>query len=240
MRGVGVAVNVIAVLIGSGIGLWFGHIVSERLRDIAYQALGLAIIVVGAAMALETQNVLVLIFSLVVGAVIGELIGIESRLEKLGEWLQRAVRKAPALGMGAGDDPSRRKRTLAEGFVTASLIYCVGPMTIVGSLQDGLGDPGLLLVKALLDGIASVALASTLGVGVAFSVVPILVIQGGLALFAGTIEPFLIDPVIAEFTAVGGALVLAIGFDIAGIKRLPYGNMLPAIVLAGVLGYFFG
>lgn len=230
----------VAVLLGTGIGLAFGHLVAERLRAIAYQALGLAIIVVGAAMALKTENVLVLIVSLVVGAIIGELARIEARLESLGHWLKRTVMRTPALGMGEDTDPSRRGRTLVEGFVTASLIYCVGPMTIVGSLQDGLGDPSLLYVKALLDGIASIALASTLGIGVGFSALPVLALQGALALFAGTLQPLLTDAVIAEFTAVGGALVLAIGFDIAGLKRLPYGNMLPAIVIAGVLGYLFG
>lgn len=240
MPGIGVIVNVLAVLAGSAIGLVFGHLISERLRTIAFKALGLAIIVIGAQMALQTENVLVLVGALVVGAILGELIGIESRLESLGHWLQRTVTRTPALAVQESGDETRKEHTLVEGFVSASLLFCVGAMTIVGSLQDGLGDPSVLYVKALLDGIASIALASTLGIGVPFSVIPIAVLQGGLALGAHGLEPLLTSGVVAEFTAVGGTLILAIGLDVAGIKRLPYGNMLPAVLIAGVLGYFFG
>ena len=240
MPGLGVIVNIAAVLIGSAVGLFFGHLISERLRTIAYKALGLAIIVVGAKMALETENFLVLVVSLVLGAVFGELIGIEGALERLGHWLQRTVSRTPSLSVDEDVDESRREHTLVDGFVTASLLYCVGAMTIVGSLQDGLGDPSVLYVKALLDGIASVALASTLGIGVPFSVIPIAVLPGGLAFGAHWIEPVLTQGVITEITAVGGALILAIGLDVADIKRLPYGNMLPAVAIAGILGYFFG
>ena len=245
MPGLGVIVNVAAVLVGSAVGLAFGHLISERMRTAAFKALGLAIIVIGAQMALETENVLVMVVSLVAGALIGEVIGIEARLERLGHWLQRTVSRAPVLAVqddenGTPAAAEKREHTLVEGFVSASLLYCVGAMTIVGSLQDGLGDPSVLYLKALLDGIASIALASTLGIGVPFSVIPIAVLQGGLALGAHWIEPVLTQGVVLEFTAVGGALILAIGLDIASIKRLPYGNMLPAIVIAGVLGYFFG
>lgn len=245
MPGTGVIVNILAVLAGSAVGLFFGHLISERLRAVAFKALGLAIIVIGAQMALKTENVLIMVVSLVSGALVGEIIGIEARLERFGQWLQRTAVRAPVLDVQdtGKDSPApgkERGHTLVEGFVTASLLYCVGAMTIVGSLQDGLGDPSILYLKALLDGIASIALASTLGVGVPFSVIPIAVLQGGLALGAHWIEPVLTDAVILEFTAVGGTLILAIGLDIAGIKRLPYGNMLPAILFAGVLGYFFG
>jgi uncharacterized membrane protein YqgA involved in biofilm formation len=243
--GIGVVVNVLAVLAGSAIGLTFGHLISERLRTTAFKALGLAIIVIGAKMSFETENVLVLVGALVLGALVGELVGVEARLEGLGHRLQRLVQRAPALKVqddanGSSEADEKREHTLVEGFVSASLLYCVGAMTIVGSLQDGLGDPSILYVKALLDGIASIALASTLGIGVPLSVLPIAVLQGGLALGASWLEPVLTDGVVTEFTAVGGALILAIGLDIAGLKRLPYGNMLPAVVIAGFLGYFFG
>ena len=245
MPGLGVIVNILAVLAGSAVGLLFGHLIGERLRVIAFRALGLAIIVIGAQMALKTENVLIMVVSLVSGALIGEIIGIEASLERFGRWLQRKVDGAPVPAVENDENGSpvageKREHTLVEGFVSASLLYCVGAMTIVGSLQDGLGDPSVLYLKALLDGIASIALASTLGIGVPFSIIPIAVLQGGLALGAHWIEPVLTDAVVLEFTAVGGALIMAIGLDIAGIKRLPYGNMLPAIVVAGVLGYFFG
>jgi uncharacterized membrane protein YqgA involved in biofilm formation len=236
----GVLANVATVVIGSGIGLVFGHLIPERFRTIAFKGLGLATLVLGAKMALETDNVLILIGSLVIGAILGEWMRIEDHLESFGHFLQRTVNRTPVLGAGGAADPSRREHTLVEGFVTASLLFCVGPMTILGSIQDGLGDPALLYVKALLDGFASLALATTLGVGVAFSIIPIIVIQGGLALSAQWVEPLLTDAVIREFTAVGGALILAIGLDMLKIKRLPYGNMLPAIVIAGVLAYFVG
>ena len=236
----GVLANVAAVLAGTAIGLIFGNLIPERLRSIAFKALGLATFAIGAAMAIQTDSPLILVGSLVLGAIVGELMHIERRLEGFGHWLQRTVAKRPALAFDGAKDPSRREHTLVEGFVTASLLFCVGAMTVVGSIQDGLGDPSLLYLKALMDGIAAIALAATFGVGVGFSVITIIVVQGGLALTAGWIEPYLTEAVVREFSAVGGALILAIGLDIMDIKRLPYGNMLPAILVAGVLAYFFG
>ncbi len=239
--GVGVVVNVVAVIVGSAIGLAFGRMIPDRFRSIAFKALGLSTSVIGAKMAISTNNPLVLVGSLVLGALIGEAIGIERGLERMGHWLQSLVYRAPSLAPApAQDEPGRKGRTLVEGFVTASLLYCVGAMTVLGSLRDGLGDPTLLYVKALLDGVASIALASTLGVGVALSVIPIAIVQGGLALGATSLEPYLTQKVITELTSAGGALILAIGIDLLDIKRLPVGNMLPAIVIAGVLGAYFG
>jgi uncharacterized membrane protein YqgA involved in biofilm formation len=147
------------------------------------------------------------------------------------------VQRSDAFVIDEEADPGARRHTLVEGFVTASLLFCVGPLTILGSIQDGLGDPSLLYVKSLLDGFASLALASTLGVGVAFSIIPIVIIQGGLALTGVWVDPIMTEHVIGEFTAAGGALILAIGLDMLEIKRLPYGNMLPAVIIAGVLGF---
>ncbi len=237
MSGIGVVANVVAVLAGSALGLVFGHLIPERLRTIAFRGLGLATLVIGISMALETQNVLILVGSLVIGAIIGELAEIERRLEGFGRWLQRTVQRSDALVIDEEADPGTRRHTLVEGFVTASLLFCVGPLTILGSIQDGLGDPSLLYVKSLLDGFASLALASTLGVGVAFSIIPIVIIQGGLALTGVWVDPIMTEHVIGEFTAAGGALILAIGLDMLEIKRLPYGNMLPAVIIAGVLGF---
>ncbi|MGB4440735.1 MAG: DUF554 domain-containing protein [Coriobacteriia bacterium] len=251
MPGIGVIVNIVAVLIGTVIGLVFGRLISERFRTIAFSAIGMAVIVIGASIAvsglgdlagtrLGDYSALVLVGALVVGSLIGEALRIEYRLERFGMWLQDKTYKAPMLSPGRADQPGEKGHTLVEGFVTASLLFCVGAMTVLGSLQDGLGDPSLLFLKALLDGIASIALATTLGAGVGLSVIPILMLQGGIALGASAVEPLITPGVIAAIEAVGGALILAIGFDLAQIKRLPVGNMLPAVFLAAALALLWG
>ena len=245
MPGIGVLVNVATVLVGSVIGLAFGRLITERFRTIAFAALGLATISIGATMvvgglieadaAKAKYAVLVLVGSLVIGGLAGEAIGIEAWLERFGHWLRRTADRVPFFaGRGEGE------HQMVEGFVVASLLFCVGTMTIIGSIQDGLGDPGLLYVKALLDGVASMALASTLGIGVSFAIIPVLVIQGGIALGANALEPLMTAGVVREMSTVGGTLIFAIGLDLLGIKRLPVGNLMPAVFLAGLLGAFFG
>lgn len=248
MPGTGVMLNVAAVLAGTAVGLVFGRMISERFRAIAFAAIGLAVIVIGASMSigglsslgtthLGDYAALVLVGSLVVGSLVGEAIRIEHWLERFGAWLQERAYRAPILAPGKARQPGEKAHTLVEGFVTASLLYCTGAMTVLGSIQDGLGDPSLLSLKALLDGIASVALATTLGAGVGLSVIPIVVLQGGIALGAGALESSITPAVIAAIEAVGGALILAIGLDLAGIKRLPVGNMLPAIVVGALVAF---
>lgn len=251
MPGLGVIVNIVAVLAGTAIGLVFGRMISERFRTIAFSAIGLAVMVIGASIALSglgdlagtrlgDYSALVLVGALVVGSLLGEALRIEYRLERFGVWLQEKTYRAPLLAPGKADQPGEKGHTLVEGFVTASLLFCVGAMTVLGSLQDGLGDPSLLFLKALLDGVAAIALATTLGAGVGLSVIPILVLQGGIALGASAIDPYITPAVIAAIEAVGGALILAIGFDLAQIKRLPVGNMLPAVFLAAAFALLWG
>lgn len=251
MPGIGVIVNVVAVLAGTVVGLVFGKLISERFRGIAFAAIGLAVMVIGIAMALgglsalgETHlgdyAALVLVGALVVGSLAGEALRIEYWLERFGVWLQDKAYKMPMLAPGRADQPGEKGHTLVEGFVTASLLYCTGAMTVLGSLQDGLGDPSLLYLKALLDGIASIALATTLGVGVGLSVIPILLLQGGIALGASAVESLITPAVVSSIEAVGGALILAIGLDLTQIKRLPVGNMLPAVFIAAALALFLG
>ncbi|MDY0087141.1 MAG: DUF554 domain-containing protein [Coriobacteriia bacterium] len=246
MPGLGVIVNVSAVLIGTAIGLLFGRLIAERFRLIAFAAIGLTVIVIGANMSiagltalsegeLGAYAALALVGSLVVGALVGEGLRIEYWLERFGEVLQEAAYKAPLLAPGRADQPGEKAHTLVEGFVTASLLFGVGAMTVLGSIQDGLGDPSLLYLKALLDGISAIALATTLGGGVGFSVIPMIVLQGGIAAGAHSIEVFVTPEVIASIQMVGGAIILAIGFDLAGIRRLPVGNMLPAIFIAALV-----
>lgn len=255
MPGLGVLTNVAAVLLGTAIGLAFGRLIGERFHAIAFSAMGLAVMLIGLAMALgglgdlgQTRlgdyAALVLVGCLVVGSLIGEALRIEYWLERFGMWLQAKAGRAPVLvpaeGADAEDPASEQGHSLVEGFVTASLLFCTGAMTVLGSLQDGLGDPSLLTLKALLDGTASIALATALGAGVGLSVIPILVLQGGIALGAGVLEPYLTPAVIAAIEAVGGALILAIGLDLVKIKRLPVGNMLPAVFLAAAVGMLLG
>lgn len=246
MPGIGVAVNVVAVLAGTGIGLLFGRLISERFRAIAYAGIGLAVIVIGIAMALGglddlgataigDYSPLVLVGALVVGSILGEAMRIEHYLERFGLWLQAMAYRAPMLAPGKADQPGQKGHTLVEGFVAASLLFCVGAMTVLGSIQDGLGDASLLYLKAMLDGIAAIALATTLGAGVGLSAIPILLIQGGIVLAATGVEPYITPAVVASIEAVGGALILAIGLDLAQIKRLPVGNMLPSVFLAAFL-----
>lgn len=246
MPGAGVIANVVTVILGTAVGLAFGGFITERFRQIAFYALGLSTFSIGLSMVIgglakadaagSKFAVLVLVGSLVVGGLLGEAIGIEKLLERFGHWLRGIASRIPLLKAATGEG----EHQMVEGFVVASLLFCVGTMTILGSLQDGLGDPSILFLKALLDGIASIALASALGIGVGFSIIPIIIVQGSIALGASALQPFLTEAVIREMSTVGGTLIAAIGIDLLGIKRLPVGNFMPAIILAAVLGALLG
>ncbi len=250
----GVLLNVITILVGTAIGLAFGKAIPDRFRTIAFTAIGMSTFVIGASMSIGglaemgrthmgSYAPLVLVGSLVIGALLGEWIRIEHWLDRFGIWLQDISYRIPWLAptpKSASDEPGEKGHTLVEGFVTASLLFCVGAMTVLGSIKDGLGDHSVLYLKSLLDGFAALFLATTLGVGVGLSVIPVIIIQGGIALSASAIQPFMTPAVLASITCVGGALILAIGLDLLGIKRLPVGNMLPAIIIAAVAGALIG
>jgi len=250
----GVIVNVITILVGTAIGLVFGKAITERFRGIAFSAIGLATGIIGASMSIGGLSAmgesrmgdyafLVFVGALVLGSLTGEALRIEYWLERVGRVLQDLSYRMPWISTAprsASDEPGEKGHTLVEGFVTASLLFCVGAMTVLGSIQDGLGDPSVLYLKATLDGVAALFLATTLGIGVGLSVVPVLIIQGGLALGATALEPLITTAVISSISAVGGALILSIGIDLLGIKRLPVGNMLPAIIFAAVAGGLLG
>ena len=250
----GVVLNVITIVVGTAIGLAFGKAISDRFRTIAFTAIGLSTTIIGASMSIGGLSkmggtgmgeyaALVFIGSLIIGALVGEALRIEYWLERFGTWLQDVSYKLPWLAptpKSASDEPGEKGHTLVEGFVTASLLFCVGAMTVLGSLQDGLGDHQLLYVKSLLDGFAALFLATTLGVGVGLSVIPVVIVQGGIALSATAVQPLMTPAVIASITGVGGALIMAIGLDLLGIKRLPVGNMLPAIFIAAIVGGLLG
>ena len=214
----GTIVNVIAVVAGTTIGCLLKHAIPEKIQKIIMQAVGLGVVSIGVISAIETKNPVLFVISLALGASIGRAIGIEDGLEKLGNKLQERF-------SGSGN-------TVAEGFVTATLIYCVGAMTILGSIQSGLtGNHDLLFTKSILDGIVSIVLASTLGFGVGLSAIVILLFQGGITLGASVVAPFMTDIVMQELTAVGGALIIGIGINLLDIKKINVGDMLPAIFI---------
>lgn len=214
----GTVVNAMAIVAGSLIGLLFRGGIPQAYNQTVMQAIGLAVILIGFKGALKGENFLLIILSLAIGAVLGEGLKIEARLERLGQWLQRRFAVA-------GDG-------IARGFVTASLLFCVGSMAIVGALESGLsGNHQTLFAKSVLDGITAIIFASTLGIGVIFSAAAVFLYQGLITLTASFMREFLVPETISQMTAVGGLLIIAIGINILEIKRIRVGNMLPAIFL---------
>lgn len=219
----GTLVNVGTILLGSALGLLLRKGLPQRLRDTVMQGLGLCVILIGLSGAIETADTMCVILSVVIGGLVGAAVNIERRLENLGNLAQRKLARG-------GDG-------FARGFVTASLVYCVGAMAIMGALDSGLkGDYATLIAKSALDGISSVIFASTLGPGVAFSAVAVLVYQGAITLMAGWLKPLLTDAIITEMSAVGGLLIVGIGLNMLFDKHIAVGNLLPAIFVP--MAYF--
>ena len=215
-------INVVLVLIGSAVGLLFKNIISEKLTTALTRALGLCVLGIGISSLTGTQDMLCVIVCMVTGTAIGHAADIEGRLEGAGDLLKAKLVK--------GNDRSR----FTEGFVTAFLLYCVGAMSITGSIEAGLNhNYKIIISKGVLDGVSSVSFAATMGIGVAFSTVPMLLYQGGITLLAGWVGPYLPEAVIREMTAVGGALIVALAVNTLGLGRekIKVGNMLPAMFL---------
>jgi uncharacterized protein len=225
----GTIINVVAVLAGGGIGLLFGARLSDGLKRTVMAGLGLFTAVTGIKMFLETQNSLIVLGALLIGALLGEWWKIEDGLQKLGQWLEKRF-SSPSKDETISGVESR----FVRGFLAASLLFCVGPMAILGSIQDGLrGDFSTLAIKSVLDCFASLAFASTLGVGVLFSVLVILVYQGGISLLAAQLNNVVNPAMMAEMTAVGGVLLLGIAISsLLELKPIRVGNFLPALAIA--------
>jgi len=224
----GTIVNVIAIFLGCSVGFILKGKFPENISKIVMQALGLASLLIGIQMALKTNNILLLIFSLVIGGIIGEIMGIEEGLERFGERVKLKFKS------------NTTSEKFVEGFVTASLLYCVGSMAIMGALKEGIsGNPDILYTKSLLDGLTSIAFTAAMGIGVLFSVIPVFLYQGGITMLARLIKDFLSPEVINEMTAVGGILILGIGFELLKIKKIKIGNLLPAILIAAFLAVIF-
>ena len=214
----GTLINVGTVLLGSAIGLLIRSRLPERYTKVMFQVFGLFTIFLGIKMSLATNNIMVMVFSLLVGTLLGEWWNLERGMDRLANYIKKRVR-------------SKNER-FTEGFVTAFLVFCMGSMTILGAIEEGLGDrPNLLLTKSLMDGFSSMALASALGIGVMFSVIPLLLYQGGLTLFAGYLSEVLSPDVVAEVSAVGGILLMGLGFVLLDVKKIRVMNMLPSLII---------
>lgn len=215
-------VNSLAIICGSLLGLTMGRGIHNRYRQTVMQALGMAVILIGLKSALQTNDLLLVIVSLAIGSLVGEMIGVEERLNSLALRLERFV------AGGATTD-------LARGFVTASLAFCVGAMAIVGSLESGLAaNHQTLFAKSILDGIISLVFAATMGLGVIFSAVSVFLYQGAITLMAGMLQPLLTPSVISQMTGVGGILIAGIGLNLLDNKSIKVGNMLPSMMIPPV------
>ncbi|WP_029688704.1 DUF554 domain-containing protein [Thermoanaerobacter sp. A7A] len=215
----GTVVNSIAIIVGGTIGTFLKVGIPERFKNIVMQGVALSVMIIGISSGLQFNNLMVVIVSLVIGGIIGEALNIEEYLNKFGDTLQKKLSK---------DNSS----TISKGFVTASLVYCIGAMAIVGALKDGLsGDHSILFAKSVLDGISSIIFASTFGIGVVFSAVSVFLYQGSISLGASFLQGLLTKAVVDDMTAVGGVLIFAISLNMLEIKNIKVGNLLPTIFI---------
>lgn len=227
---IGTIINIIAIVVGGTLGMFFGSRLSNDVKKTVTSGMGLFVVALGIKMFLDTENSLIVLGALLIGALLGEWWQIEEGFQKLGVFLEKKFAK----GDGSADD-SR----FVRGFLTASLLFCIGPISIIGSIQDGMsGDYSLLAVKSVLDAFASLAFASTLGIGVLFSALPILVYQGGISLAAVQLNALLTEPMMLEMTATGGVILFGLGVsNLLEIKKIRVGSFLPALAIAPLIVY---
>lgn len=226
---IGTLINFAAIIAGSALGILFGSRLSENLKKTVIAGMGLFTSAVGLQMFLKTENALIVLGALILGAILGEWWGLEEKLATLGTWLEKRLS-----GSSGGTSSN-----FVRGFLTASVLFCTGPMGVLGSISDGLrGDYLTLSIKSVLDGITSIAFASTLGIGVAFSALPVLVYQGLISLLAAQLNSIMNISMMNEMTATGGVLLIGIGISsLLEIKKIRVGNFLPALVLAPAMVY---
>lgn len=222
----GSIVNALAVIFGSLIGLAFGQLLPKRIKDICFQIMGVFTLVLGFHMAQSSSNFLLLLISLLFGTIIGELINIELLIEKLSDSIKGSINSS--------------NENFSKGLLTAFLLYCIGSMTIVGAIEEGIQQKRTLLyTKSLMDGITSIILASNFGIGVLMSAIPLLIFQSALTIGAAYLEPLLPEIVITEISALGGFLIIAIGLNILELKKIRVSNMLPSLFLVVPLFYLY-
>lgn len=232
MTGMGTIVNAAAILAGAGAGLILRQGLPDKWQETIMHAIGLSVTVIGTQMALKTNNIIIVIISLVAGSIIGELLDIDKVLNRFGTWVGGKLSNDKEKGSAAA--------IIGQGFVATSLIYCVGAMAIVGSIQEGLtGDASTLFAKSILDGITAIIFAANMGVGVALSAVSVALYQGSLTFLAGSMEAIMTPLLLAELTATGGILIIAIGLNMLKLVKIRIANMLPAIIAAGIVTELF-
>ncbi len=220
----GAIINALAILVGGTLGLLFRKRFPERIAQTTLQVLGLFTLVIGLSMAIQGSALILVLVSLAAGAILGEWINIEGRLERLGVWLEKKLHITEG--------------SPAKGFIYASLLFCVGSMAIVGSITDGLkGDHSILITKAMMDGIISIPFAAGMGYGVLGSSIPVLIYQGSLTLLAWKLQSIFTPEIVRELTSVGGVIVMGIGINILGLQKIRVGNLIPALVIIVVILY---
>lgn len=224
----GVIINTVAILVGGTFGLAFGSRIPDRFKQTVIAGMGLFTAALGLQMFFKTQNSLIVLGALVIGAMLGEWWRIEDRIHSFGAFLERRF---------AHDDSEEGSDRFIRGFLTASILFCTGPLAILGSIQDGLtGDYSLIAVKSVMDGFLSIAFASTLGLGVLFSSLPIFLYQGGISLLAVQLNSIVTDPMMAELTSTGGVLLMGVAISgMLEIKKIRVGNFLPALAVAPLI-----
>jgi len=227
----GTFVNTATVLAGGLLGTLFGSALPERIRETVITGMSLVVIALGIKMTLETSNILIVLGSVTIGSILGEILQLQRRLDSVGLWLESMTSRSSFLSRG----------NFSQGFVTASLVFCVGPMTIMGSIQDGLsGDSSLLLVKSVLDGFAAIAFASVMVMGVTFSAITVLIVQGTLTLGSSLFSNVLTQGMVSELTATGGVIMLGIAIHMLDLKKIRLANFLPALAIAPLIVWISG
>ncbi|HAN19445.1 MAG: hypothetical protein A2X13_02100 [Bacteroidetes bacterium GWC2_33_15] len=222
----GTLINAGAILVGSIIGISIHSKLPERYSKIVFQSIGLFTLFLGFYMGLKTSNFFLIIISLVVGGIFGEFIYLDQNINRMGDYFKSKLKSGNS--------------KFSEGLITSFLLFCMGSVTILGAIEEGLGGkPNLLLAKSVLDGVSSIALAAAFGFGVAFSIIPLLIYQGGLTLLAMYFGDYFSETIINELTSVGGIMLIGLGINILEIKQLKIINLLPALVVIVVLAYFF-
>ena len=218
---IGTLINAVAIVIGSLVGLFLRKGIKEEMSKSIMQGLGLCVMIIGLQGAIATENILLMIVSVALGGFIGNTLNIDKQMQKLGSYAQRKLSRG-----------ENNNNNFAQGFVTASLVFCIGAMAVVGALDSGIrNDHSTLIVKSLLDGIAAIVFASTFGIGVMLSAIPVLIYQGSIALLGVVIAPYLSEVLIKEISAIGGLLILAIGLNMALDKDIKVANFLPSILI---------
>lgn len=227
----GTIVNAMLIVLGAFIGR-FLHNIPERMKETIMYAIGLAVVAIGIQMTFESTQFLIVIMSIAIGSLIGEWMSIDTKINRLGQWIERKVSKG------------NKEVSIAQGFVTATLIFAIGSMAIIGAIDSGLrNDHDVLITKSIIDGFTAIILSSTLGLGVALAAIPVFLYQGFITLFATQISKFvpteLLNFFISEMTATGGLMIAAIGLNLLGVTKIRVANLIPGIVVVGVIVTIF-